>query len=368
MKPDTEIGDLIGWLSSITCTPFLIPSTVGIAGKKVTVIAPQAMTPGEAYRLFYARLESVGLTVEPSGRFLRIVDTGRARMTKLPYYGDHDAIPRDKRFITKLVRVENLDPTELVNSVLNRIKGETGDIIAYRASLIITDTAENVERMVDDHQGLRHPLGLRRVAVDHPGQEHVRHRDGLAPVGDRARAAGGRAAAAGRCGAAPRAPAAAGKGAANALPGRSQRRDDHQQDRPRRALEQPAGGGQPARLRLAADHRAQAGPAARQRGQRRRRQGARLLLRERQLRRAGRHPQRRGRRLGGGRRVGGGRRTRTSTPGAPAPPPIPSPAGPGAEPGRPRCCSRGTCASPSTPPPTRCWWCRRSRTSRPCAR
>src|SRR6185436_1004445 len=97
MKPDTEIGDLIGWLSSITCTPFLIPSTVGIAGKKVTVIAPQAMTPGEAYRLFYAALESVGLTVEPSGRFLRIVDTGRARMTKLPYYGDHDAIPHDKR-------------------------------------------------------------------------------------------------------------------------------------------------------------------------------------------------------------------------------------------------------------------------------
>jgi general secretion pathway protein D len=149
LKPDTEIGDLIGTMSSITCTPFLIPSTVGIAGKKVTVIAPQALTPAEYYRLFYAALESVGLTVEPSGRFLRIVDTGRARMTKLPYYGDHDSIPRDKRFITKLVRVENLDATELVNSVLNRIKGETGDIIAYRASLIITDTAENVERMVE---------------------------------------------------------------------------------------------------------------------------------------------------------------------------------------------------------------------------
>jgi general secretion pathway protein D len=218
MKPDTEIGDLIGWLSSITCTPFLIPSTVGIAGKKVTVIAPQAMTPGEAYRLFYAALESVGLTVEPSGRFLRIVDTGRARMTKLPYYGDHDAIPRDKRFITKLVRVENLDPTELVNSVLNRIKGETGDIIAYRASLIITDTAENVERMVeivkdfDIPSAFAESLWIIRVK-NMSATEMASRLAEIVPVQQvgGARRAGGPAP--------PPAPAAPGKGAASALPG-----------------------------------------------------------------------------------------------------------------------------------------------------
>ncbi|HXU81975.1 MAG TPA: type II secretion system secretin GspD [Polyangia bacterium] len=218
MKPDTEIGDLIGWLSSITCTPFLIPSTVGIAGKKVTVIAPQAMTPGEAYRLFYAALESVGLTVEPSGRFLRIVDTGRARMTKLPYYGDHDAIPHDKRFITKLVRVENLDPTELVNSVLNRIKGETGDIIAYRASLIITDTAENVERMVelikdfDIPSAFAESLWIIRVK-NMSATEMASRLSEIVPV----QQVGGQR----RAGAPtpPPAPAAAGKGPANALPG-----------------------------------------------------------------------------------------------------------------------------------------------------
>src|SRR6185436_14013502 len=218
MKPDTEIGDLIGWLSSITCTPFLIPSTVGIAGKKVTVIAPQAMTPGEAYRLFYAALESVGLTVEPSGRFLRIVDTGRARMTKLPYYGDHDAIPHDKRFITKLVRVENLDTTELVNSVLNRIKGETGDIIAYRSSLIITDTAENVDRMVeiikdfDVPSAFAESLWIIRVK-NMSATEMASRLSEIVPV----QQVGGQR----RAGAPtpPPAPAAAGKGPANALPG-----------------------------------------------------------------------------------------------------------------------------------------------------
>jgi general secretion pathway protein D len=47
------------------------------------------------------------------------------------------------------VRVDNVDTNELLNTVLNRIKGEWGDIISYRSSLIITDTAENVERMVE---------------------------------------------------------------------------------------------------------------------------------------------------------------------------------------------------------------------------
>jgi general secretion pathway protein D len=149
LKPDTEVSDLIGWMSSITCTPFLVPSTVSVTGKKVTVMAPQAMSASEAYRLFYAALESVGLTVEPSGKFLRIIDTGRARMTKLPFYGDDDRVPADKRFVTKLVHVENLDTNELLNTVLNRIKGEWGDIISYRSSLIITDTADNVDRMMN---------------------------------------------------------------------------------------------------------------------------------------------------------------------------------------------------------------------------
>src|SRR6185436_9699367 len=218
LKPDTEIGDLIGTMSSITCTPFLIPSTVGIAGKKVTIIAPQALTPAEYYRLFYAALESVGLTVEPSGRFLRIVDTGRARMTKLPYYGDHDSIPHEKRFITKLVRVENLDSTELVNSVLNRIKGETGDIIAYRASLIITDTAENVERMVelikdfDIPSAFAESLWIIRVK-NMSATEMASRLSEIVPVEQ----VGGQR----RAGAPtpPPAPAAAGKGPANALPG-----------------------------------------------------------------------------------------------------------------------------------------------------
>ena len=146
LKPETEVIDLIGWISSITCSQFLV--SIPLQGKKVTVISPQLITPEEAYRLFYAALESVGLTVEPSGKFLRIVETTRARFSNLPFVGANERMPHDKRFVTKLVRVTYLDTNDLTNAVLNRLKSEAGDIISYRSSLIISDQAENIDRLV----------------------------------------------------------------------------------------------------------------------------------------------------------------------------------------------------------------------------
>ena len=146
LKPETDVIDLVGWISSITCSQFLV--SIPLHGKKVTIIAPQLITPEEAYRLFFAALESVGLTVEPSGKFLRIVESTRARFTTLPFVGANERVPHDKRYVTKLVRVSYLDTNELTNAVLNRLKSETGDIISYRSSLIISDTAENIDRLV----------------------------------------------------------------------------------------------------------------------------------------------------------------------------------------------------------------------------
>lgn len=74
LKPDTEVADLIGWMSTITCTTFLVPSTVKLQGRKVTVHSPNPITPREAYDLFVKALESVNLTVETSGKVQQIVE------------------------------------------------------------------------------------------------------------------------------------------------------------------------------------------------------------------------------------------------------------------------------------------------------
>ncbi len=146
LKPDTEVMDLIGWISSITCAQFIV--AVPVQGKKLTIVSPQLITPEEAYRLFFAALDSLGLTVEPAGKFLRVVENAKARYTPLPIMGEGQRAPSDRRYVTKLVRLQYLDALDLTNNVLNRLKTDTGDIIAYHSSIIITDQSQSINRLV----------------------------------------------------------------------------------------------------------------------------------------------------------------------------------------------------------------------------
>lgn len=84
LKPNTELVDLISWISAITCKPFIVPGTIPSQGKTVTIIAPQPITTAEAYELFLAALDSVGLTVYPSGGFLRVIETSRVKSAPIP--------------------------------------------------------------------------------------------------------------------------------------------------------------------------------------------------------------------------------------------------------------------------------------------
>jgi hypothetical protein len=87
LKPETNIVDLVAWISSITCRQFLLPGSILAADKKVTVYAPQLITPDSAYGLFLSALDSVRLTVQKSGRFYRIIETAKAKLSAVPLYG-----------------------------------------------------------------------------------------------------------------------------------------------------------------------------------------------------------------------------------------------------------------------------------------
>jgi type II secretory pathway component GspD/PulD (secretin) len=84
LKPNTELVDLISWISAITCKPFIVPGTIPSQGKTVTIVAPQPITTAEAYDLFLAALDSVGLTVYASGGFLRVIETSRVKSAPIP--------------------------------------------------------------------------------------------------------------------------------------------------------------------------------------------------------------------------------------------------------------------------------------------
>jgi general secretion pathway protein D len=76
LKPDSEIADVVAWFSAISCAQFIYPGQDFLQGHKVTILATELLTPEDAYRLVLGALESVGLTVEPAGKFLRIVNAG----------------------------------------------------------------------------------------------------------------------------------------------------------------------------------------------------------------------------------------------------------------------------------------------------
>lgn len=84
LKPDTEVADLITWYATLTCTSVLLSSGSPIAGKKVTLLTPNPMTLAQLHDLFLAALDSVGLTVEPDGKVLHIIDAARARHSNSP--------------------------------------------------------------------------------------------------------------------------------------------------------------------------------------------------------------------------------------------------------------------------------------------
>lgn len=93
LKPDAELPDLIAWISSITCKAFVLPGGMG-AGKKITIVAPSVMTKEEAYASFLNALDSIGLTIEKSSGYLRIIETSKAKSSSLPVY-DFDGRPTE---------------------------------------------------------------------------------------------------------------------------------------------------------------------------------------------------------------------------------------------------------------------------------
>lgn len=87
LKPDAELTEVVAWISSITCKPFILPGAITSGGKKVTIVAPVLITPEEAYRVFLDALDSVGLTVQSDGKFLKVIETAKAKSASIPLYG-----------------------------------------------------------------------------------------------------------------------------------------------------------------------------------------------------------------------------------------------------------------------------------------
>jgi general secretion pathway protein D len=192
---EATIEQLTRIVSTYTCRQFLLPSNART--QKVTIITPETVTAAEAYRIYLSALNSMGLTVEPAGRLLKVIESNRARESAISTYNPEDRTPGDDRWVTKILRPANVTADDLAN-VLARLKSKDGDITVYAPSnaVIITDAGSNLQRMEKIVEQLDVARGGQRIyilRVEHASASDVAQK--LTEIlqagsGDKARAAG----------------------------------------------------------------------------------------------------------------------------------------------------------------------------------
>ena len=144
LPKETELEDLINWMMTITCQKFIWDRKV--RSGKVTIMSPEPVTVDEAYAAFYAALETMGLTVEPSGKYFKIVETTDAKNRTLPLYDDDVNAPNSDRFVTQLIRVKH-GATKDISDVLNQLKSKQGSVDVVGNLLIVTDKGSMIRRL-----------------------------------------------------------------------------------------------------------------------------------------------------------------------------------------------------------------------------
>jgi general secretion pathway protein D len=146
VRGEVGLPELVASLGEISCRPIVVGPAVSARGGKVTLEVPDLLTTTEVYRLFYSALEVLGLTVEESGKTLKIIDATRGREIAKPEAAGN-AVAGDQ-FVMHVYQVEHAGVPELTEA-LSRMKSKDGEVQAYAAgsAILITDRASNVRRI-----------------------------------------------------------------------------------------------------------------------------------------------------------------------------------------------------------------------------
>jgi len=144
-KPETELKDLVTWAMGFTCRNFMFDPAYVQRGKKVTIIAPNTMSPSEAYRVFLVALSTIGLTVVPKGNVLRIVESATARAETVPLI---KGTPDNTEQIVRMIIKPTFAQVTTLQTAVNAMKSAAGDVQIVGSVLLVTDYSTHVRDML----------------------------------------------------------------------------------------------------------------------------------------------------------------------------------------------------------------------------
>jgi general secretion pathway protein D len=160
-----EVGaqELVAALAPLSCRPIVIGGAA-LHGGKVSIEAPDLLSPMEATRLLISALDSLGLSIEAAGGGYRVFDSARGKEIATAL-GDGERGMREA-FVVRLVRLNDASAEE-VAATLGKIKSKEGEVsvLPQGRAILIIDRAAQVERMEALARALDRPSLSARMFV-----------------------------------------------------------------------------------------------------------------------------------------------------------------------------------------------------------
>jgi len=153
-KPDIEVKELITWAMGFTCNKYMYDQRY-VQNRHVTVMAPEKMTPHDAYELFLGSLATAGLAVVKKGDAWVIVESQAVKREAVPFV-QH---PGDGNEVVRFVFRPAYAKPEVLVTAFEAVKSDAGEVKQLGSVVMITDYARNVAEMTSLAKQIDMPAG-----------------------------------------------------------------------------------------------------------------------------------------------------------------------------------------------------------------
>ncbi|OUR97010.1 type II secretion system protein GspD [Halobacteriovorax marinus] len=142
--PSTSLTDLTKHMQKLTGINLILDKDLK---GKVSIMAPTAITVGDAWRAYLTALNLNGYTLVKSGSFYKIVNARDIRYTPTKIYTGNYT-PNTDNYVMKILPLKNINSTEVTRS-FRPFMSRYGRIIDIKQTntIIVQDTGSNINRL-----------------------------------------------------------------------------------------------------------------------------------------------------------------------------------------------------------------------------
>ncbi len=142
---DVELIELTKHMQKLTGINLILDKNIK---GKISIVAPTAITVGDAWKAYLTALNLNGYSLIPSGAFYKIVNARDLRyMNSKIYTGSYT--PDTENYVMRIIPLKNISEAEITRN-FRPFQSRYGRIIGIKQTntIIIHDTGENINRLV----------------------------------------------------------------------------------------------------------------------------------------------------------------------------------------------------------------------------